>query len=80
MNMTHEQQVFRVQEVLEQIRPNIQMDGGDIQFVKLEEGVVYVRLEGACIGCPSSFYTLKMGVEEALREQLPDIYEVVPVE
>ncbi len=78
--MTYEQQVARVQQVLEQIRPNIQMDGGDIEFVKLEEGIVYVRLEGACVGCPSSFYTLKIGVEEAIRDQLPDIQEVVPVD
>jgi Fe-S cluster biogenesis protein NfuA len=77
--MTHEQQIARVQGVLEQIRPNIQMDGGDIEFVKLEEGVVYVRLEGACVGCPSSFFTLKHGVEEALKEQVPDVHEVIPV-
>jgi len=78
--MTHEQQIAKVQQVLEQIRPNIQMDGGDIEFVKLEEGIVYVRLEGACVGCPASFYTLKMGVEEAIKEQLPDVQEVVSIE
>lgn len=78
--MTHEETVRKIEEVLEQLRPNIQMDGGDIELVKYEDCIVYVRLHGSCVGCPSSIYTLKLGVEEALRDQVPEIQEVVAVE
>jgi Fe-S cluster biogenesis protein NfuA len=78
--MTDQETIRKIEEVLEQIRPNIQMDGGEIEFVRFEDGVVYVRLLGACVGCPASMYTLKLGVEEALRERLADVREVVAVE
>lgn len=78
--MTYEQQVTVIQQVLATVRPMVLTDGGNIEFVKLEDQVVYVRLEGACVGCPASYFTLKMGVHEALKEQLPDIQDVVAVE
>ena len=79
--MSYDESIEKIREIIEQIRPNIQMDGGDIEFIKLDEGVVYVRFHGACVGCPASIFTLKGGVEEALREQLSDIVrEVVSVE
>ncbi len=78
--MTDQGIIQQIEEVLEQIRPNIQMDGGEIEFVRYEDGIVYVRLLGACVGCPASMYTLKLGVEEALRERLADVREVVAVE
>jgi Fe-S cluster biogenesis protein NfuA len=78
--MTDQNIIQKIEEVLEQIRPNIQMDGGEIEFVRFENGIVYVRLLGACVGCPASMYTLKLGVEEALRERLADVREVVAVE
>jgi len=78
--MTDQEIIQRIEEVLEQIRPNIQMDGGEIEFVRYEDGIVYVRLLGACVGCPASMYTLKLGVEEALRERLADVREVIAVE
>jgi Fe-S cluster biogenesis protein NfuA len=78
--MTDEQRRQIIEEVFEQIRPNIQMDGGDVEFVKFEDGVVYVRMHGACIGCPASVFTLKGGIEDALRERLPDLVEVVAIE
>jgi len=78
--MTHEETIRKIEEVLEQLRPNVQMDGGDIEFVKYEDGVVYVRLHGSCVGCPASIYTLKLGVEEAIRDQVPEIHEVVAIE
>jgi Fe-S cluster biogenesis protein NfuA len=78
--MTDQGIIQQIEEVLEQIRPNIQMDGGDIEFVRYEDGVVYVKLLGACVGCPASLYTLKLGVEEALKERLADVREVVAVE
>jgi len=78
--MTDQGIIQQIEEVLEQIRPNIQMDGGEIEFVRYEDGIVYVRLLGACVGCPASMYTLKLGVEEALRGRLADVREVVAVE
>ena len=61
--MTNEERDQKIENILDTIRPNIQMDGGDIHFVKFQDGVVYVKLTGACIGCPASLYTLKLGVE-----------------
>lgn len=69
----------KVKEVLEGIRPRLQADGGDIEFVALDEGTVKVRLKGACNGCPGAMMTLKMGVERILKESIPDIKEVVAV-
>ena len=70
----------KIETVLDLLRPNIQMDGGDIELVKFEDGIVYIRLLGACVGCPMSVYTLKMGIEEALKAELPEVLEVLPVE
>lgn len=78
--MTDEESIKKIEEVLEQIRPNIQMDGGDVEFVKFEDGVVSVRLRGACVGCPGSVITLKEGVEQTLKEQISEITEVVAVD
>ncbi len=69
----------RVSEVIDAIRPFIQADGGDIQFVSVEDGVVRVRLHGACVSCPMSRMTLKMGVEQHLRELIPEISAVEAV-
>ncbi len=70
----------KIEQVLEQLRPTIQMDGGDIELVKYELGIVYVRLHGACVTCPISMYTLKMGVLESLKEHIADIIEVVQID
>lgn len=79
--MTYEDTIDRIKEVIEQLRPNIQMDGGDVEFVRFDDGVVYVRFLGACVGCPASVFTLKGGIEEALKEQLSDVvHEVVAVD
>ncbi len=71
--------VDQVKGVIEQIRPLLQADGGDIEFVEMDEtsGVVTVRLQGACRGCPSAAMTLKMGVERHLKEKVPQVTEVV---
>ena len=70
-----------VNEVLELMRPAIQADGGDIELVAVtEDGVVQVRLHGACVGCPSSQLTLKAGLERNLRTYVPGVTAVVPVE
>lgn len=66
-----------IERVLEELRPRIQMDGGDIEFVDITpDKVVKVKLTGACQGCPMSEGTLKWAVEEALRQALPDIKSV----
>ncbi len=68
----------RVAVVIDKLRPLIQADGGDIELVDVsDEGVVSVKLHGACVGCPSSAMTLKMGVERNLKEHVPEIKEVV---
>ena len=70
----------QVADVLSLIRPAVQGDGGDIELIDVSDnGVVSVRLHGACVGCPSSTMTLKLGVERAIRERLPEIKEVVCV-
>ena len=70
----------KIETALDILRPNIQMDGGDIEFVKFQDGIVYVRLHGACVGCSMSRYTLKLGVEEFLKERFPEIEQVVALE
>ncbi len=64
----------------EQIRPGLQMDGGDIELVDIgDDGIVKVRLKGACGGCPMSQLTLTMGVEKRLKEEIPEVKGVVAV-
>ncbi len=70
----------RVREALDQIRPQIQADGGDIEFVSLSKGTVKVRLVGACAGCPMSAMTLKQGVERFLKEKVPEVVKVEAVQ
>ncbi|MBP7937102.1 MAG: NifU family protein [Phycisphaerae bacterium] len=70
----------RVAAVVAKIRPMIQADGGDLEFVNIDQdGVVQVRLHGACRGCPSAQMTLKLGVERNLMEHVPEVTEVVCV-
>lgn len=68
----------QIEAVLEQVRPALRLDGGGIQLVRFEEatGNVYVRFQGACVGCPMSEITLKMGIEMALKDALPVVNEV----
>lgn len=67
----------RVQSVINEIRPNLQADGGDIELVDItEDNVVQVRLQGACRGCPGAVMTLKMGVERLLKERIPEVKSV----
>ncbi len=70
----------RVVAVLDQIRPLAQADGGDIELVDVDsDGVVSVRLKGACIGCPSAAITLTLGIERNIKEQIPEVTRVVCV-
>jgi Fe-S cluster biogenesis protein NfuA len=67
----------KVEKVIEKIRPMLQRDGGDIQLIDVTDGVVKVKLTGACGSCPMSMMTLKMGVESALKKEVPEVKEVV---
>ena len=70
----------QIVEILDaEIRPAVAMDGGDITFEKYQDGIVFLHMQGACAGCPSSTATLKMGIENRLREKIPEIVEVVAV-
>lgn len=69
----------RVDRALDQIRPAIRMDGGEVELVEVEDGIARVRMVGACGGCPMSTMTLKMGIERAVRQQVPEIKVVEAV-
>ena len=70
----------RLHAVLDKVRPFLQMDGGDIELVAIEDKNALVRMHGACQGCPSAIYTLKMGVEQAIRREIPDFGELIQVD
>ena len=73
--------VKKIKELLDtKVRPAVAMDGGDIIFDKYDEGIVFLQMQGACQGCPSSTATLKMGIENMLKHYIPEVREVRPVE
>ena len=69
----------RVVEVLAQIRPALQADGGDVELVDVNDGVIKLKLKGACAGCPMATMTLQHGIERILKEQIPELKEVLAV-
>ena len=75
MALTHE----NVDKVLDELRPFLMADGGNVEIVEIDGPVVKVRLQGACGSCPSSTMTLKMGIERKLKEMIPEVSEVVQV-
>lgn len=67
----------KVKEVLDQVRPALQRDGGDVELIDVSnDGIVTVKLQGACAGCPMSQMTLKMGIEQHIKRQIPEVKEV----
>ena len=70
----------KVKEALEEIKPKIQADGVDIELVGIENGIVKVRLKGACVGCPMSALTLKQGVERLIKQKIPEVKSVEAVQ
>ena len=69
-----------IEKILEQVRPGLQMDGGDVELVDVADGgVVRVRLQGACRGCPMAAMTLQMGIERTLKQQIPEVTAVEAV-
>ncbi|HEY8448851.1 MAG TPA: NifU family protein [Bacillota bacterium] len=69
----------RISQVIDRIRPAIQMDGGDVELVDVEDGIVKLRLMGACVGCPMSTMTLQAGIERMIRQEVPEIKGVMSV-
>ena len=70
----------QIEEVLELLRPQFYMHGGDIELLNYEDGNVYVRLEGNCDGCPASNYTIKLLVESTLKKEVPQVKKVIEIE
>jgi len=68
----------KVEAALNEIRPMLQRDGGDVELVSIEGGVVKVRLQGACAGCPMSQMTLRNGIERVLKDRIPEVTAVEP--
>jgi len=68
-----------VERALAKVRPALQADGGDVELLDVNEGVVRLRLKGACSGCPMATITLQQGIERILKEQVPEIKEVIAV-
>lgn len=66
----------KVERVLKKIRPSIQADGGDVKLIDVSDGVVKVKLTGACVGCPMASMTLKQGIEAMLKKEIPEVKEV----
>ncbi|SFB12740.1 Fe-S cluster biogenesis protein NfuA, 4Fe-4S-binding domain [Bacillus sp. cl95] len=77
--MSEQDMIAQVQEVLDKLRPFLLRDGGDCELVDIEDGIVKLRLLGACGSCPSSTITLKAGIERALLEEVPGVVEVEQV-
>ena len=70
----------KVRKVIDDLRPNLQVDGGDIELLGVDNGVVKVRLKGACAGCPMSTMTIKWGVENLLKRNIPEVVRVDAVQ
>ena len=66
----------KVEAAIQKIRPMLQADGGDVELVDVQEGIVTVRLQGACAGCPMSQMTLKNGIEKILKKEIPEVVAV----
>ena len=69
----------KVETALAKIRPALQADGGDVELVDVSDGVVKVKLQGACVGCPMSTITIQQGIARILKEQVPEVREVIAV-
>lgn len=80
MVLSNEEITLRCKTIIEKIRPYIQRDGGDVEFVKVEEGIVYLKMLGACVGCADIDATINDGIEALLLEEVPGVIgvEIVP--
>jgi len=69
----------KIQAAIDRVRPSLQADGGDVEFIDVKDGVVSLRLIGACGGCPMATMTLRNGIERIIKEEVPEVKEVVAV-
>ncbi|HNQ39474.1 MAG: NifU family protein [Candidatus Cloacimonas sp.] len=70
----------KIESILEKVRPSIQADGGDVELIKIrEDNVIEVRLKGTCNGCPMATLTLKAGIERLIKDEIPEVKEVIAV-
>lgn len=69
----------KIKDILNKLRPFLLSEGGDLSFVKFEYGIVYIKMLGACVGCGLIDYTLKDGIETALKEEVPSVKEVISI-
>lgn len=74
--MQQEEQIEKIEEIIERIRPYLNSEGGDIEFVKFENGIVYVKMLGACVGCMMIDDTLKGGIESMIVDEVPGVIGV----
>ena len=79
MNLMSETLETRVKKALEEVKPQLQADGGDIEYMGFDNGVVKVKLQGSCSGCPMSAMTLQWGVENFLKKRIPEVKKVEAV-
>ncbi len=77
MKMTESE--MKIRNIIDKLRPFLNNDGGNIEFVKYEDNIVYVKLSGACLGCHMVDLTLKEGIEAAIKEEVPEVIEVINV-
>jgi Fe-S cluster biogenesis protein NfuA len=80
VNTVEETVKHKVEKALKELRPQLQADGGDIELVEVEKGIVKVKMKGACAGCPMSTMTLQWGVENFLKKKIPGIVKVEAVQ
>ena len=78
--MTQEEKINKIKSSLEEIRPYLNMDGGDVEFIKYKDKIVYVKLTGACAACLFSDETIKNGLYETLKQEIPEIEGVINTE
>lgn len=78
--MTELETENKVKEIINKVRPYLERDGGDVEFVKIENGIVYIKMLGACIGCSSIDLTIRDGIEAFLLEEIPGIIGVENIE
>lgn len=69
----------KVEKALNKIRPSLMADGGNVELVDVKDGIVKVKLQGACSGCPMSEMTLRMGIERILKQEIPEVKEVISI-
>ena len=70
----------KIKEILDNLKPYLNMDGGDVEFIKYEDGVVYIKLSGACLNCEFQDYTIYDGIEEVLKNEIPEVKKVINVD